>query len=93
LTPEKDLDAARHNLLQAFMIWLSFWRDVMLHTAKAKIPVTNIDRKVEIESLANQLSLPQSRSMVADLETAIDRLEKKVNPRLLAEILLLDWPH
>jgi hypothetical protein len=31
--------------------------------------------------------------MVADLEKAIERLEKKVNPRLLAEVLLLDWPH
>jgi DNA polymerase-3 subunit delta' len=93
LTPEKDLDTSRHNLLQAFLIWLSLWRDVMLHTVKANIPVINIDRKVEIESMANQMSLPQSRSMVADLEKAIERLEKKVNPRLLAEVLLLDWPH
>jgi DNA polymerase-3 subunit delta' len=93
LTPEKDLDIARHKLLQTFLIWLSFWRDVMLHTAKANIPVTNIDRKEEIESLANQLSLSRSRCMVVDLEKALVRLKMYVNPRLLAEVLLLDWPH
>jgi hypothetical protein len=30
---------------------------------------------------------------VEAVEEAIDKLERNVNPRLLAEVLLLDWPH
>jgi hypothetical protein len=33
-----------------------------------------------------------ARRMAEALEKAIERLEKNVNARLLAEVLLLDWP-
>ncbi len=84
----KDKDAFRNILL----IWLAYWRDVMLRAAQADTPLVNIDRKDEIEALAARLSLPEARRVVRDLERAADRLEKNVNARLLAEVLLLDWP-
>ena len=84
----KDKDAFRNVLL----MWLTYWRDVMLRAAKADAPPTNIDRTNEIEVLAAQLSLPETRRVVTDMEHAVDRLEKNVNARLLAEVLLLDWP-
>jgi len=84
----KDKDAMR----QAILFWLSYWRDVMLRTAKAETPLVNVDRNVEIEGLAGQLDLSTARRMVVHLETALERLEKNVNPRLLAEVLLLDLP-
>ncbi|MCJ7583468.1 MAG: hypothetical protein MUO30_01670 [Anaerolineales bacterium] len=34
---------------------------------------------------------PPARRLVSDLERAVGRLEKNVNARLLAEVLLLDW--
>jgi hypothetical protein len=84
----KDKDAFRNVLL----MWLTYWRDVMLRAAKADAPPTNIDRTNEIEVLAAQLSLPETRRVVTDMEHAVDRLEKNVNAKLLAEVLLLDWP-
>ncbi|NWG35942.1 MAG: DNA polymerase III subunit delta' [Chloroflexi bacterium] len=84
----KDKDAMR----QAILFWLSYWRDVMLRTAKAETPLVNVDRNVEIEGLAGQLDLSTARRIVVHLETALERLEKNVNPRLLAEVLLLDLP-
>ena len=39
---------------QAILIWLSYWRDVMLRTAQAKTPLVNVDRNVEIEDLAGR---------------------------------------
>jgi DNA polymerase-3 subunit delta' len=83
---------AKERFRETLLIWLSFWRDVMLRAAKADAPPTNIDRTNEIEVLAAQLSLPETRRVVTDLERAVDRLEKNVNARLLAEVLLLDWP-
>jgi hypothetical protein len=36
--------------------------------------------------------LSLARSLAAGLEQALDRLEKNVNARLLAEVTLMDWP-
>jgi hypothetical protein len=52
----------------------------------------NIDRNLEIESLAGRLDLSTARRLVNDLESALERMERNVNARLLAEVLLLDWP-
>lgn len=84
----KDKDAMRQTIL----IWLSYWRDVMLRVAQAETPLINIDRNMEIEFLAGRLDLRTARRVVSDLESALEKMDKNVNSRLLAEVLLLDWP-
>ena len=84
----RDKDSMR----QAILFWLSYWRDVMLRTAQADTPLINVDRNVEIEGLAGQLDLSSVRKTVNNLENALEQLEKNVNPRLLAEVMLLDLP-
>jgi DNA polymerase-3 subunit delta' len=84
----KDKDVMRQTIL----IWLSYWRDVMLRVAQAETPLVNIDRNMEIEFLAGRLSLSAARRVVSDLESALEKMDKNVNSRLLAEVLLLDWP-
>lgn len=84
----KDKDAMRQTIL----IWLSYWRDVMLRVAQAETPLINIDRNMEIEFLAGRLDLSTARRVVGDLESALEKMDRNVNPKLLAEVLLLDWP-
>ena len=84
----KDKDSMR----QTISFWLSYWRDVMLRTAQAETPLVNVDRNVEIEDLAVRMDLPSARNVVGGLEEALEKLERNVNPRLLAEVLLLDLP-
>jgi DNA polymerase-3 subunit delta' len=84
----KDKEAMRQTIL----IWLSYWRDVMLRVAGAETPLINIDRNMEIEFLAGRLNLSTARCVVSDLESALEKMDKNVNSRLLAEVLLLDWP-
>ncbi len=45
-----------------------------------------------IDSLAATLTLAGARKLVSEAEEAIDKLERNVNARLLAEVVLLDWP-
>jgi len=90
LTDRKN--EAKERFRETLLLWLSFWRDVMLVAAKADAPPANVDRTDEIEVLAARLSLAEARRLVSDLERAVDRLDKNVNARLLAEVLLLDWP-
>jgi len=84
----KDKDIMRQTIL----IWLSYWRDVLLRVAQAETPLINIDRNMEIEFLAGRLSLSTTRRVVGDLESALEKMDRNVNARLLAEVLLLDWP-
>jgi DNA polymerase-3 subunit delta' len=82
----------RGVMRQVLLVWLAYWRDVLLRAAQADAPLVNLDRAEEIESLAKKLSLAEARKLVSDMEQAVERLEKYVNPRLLAEVTLLDWP-
>jgi DNA polymerase-3 subunit delta' len=84
----RDKDSMRHTILT----WLSYWRDVMLRAAQAETPLTNLDRNMEIESLAGRMNLSSARNVVAQLEDALEKMERNVNPRLLAEVVLLDLP-
>lgn len=84
----KDKEAMRQTLL----VWLSYWRDVLLQVSGAKASVANVDQNESITALAERLELGRARRVVHDLESAIDRLERNVNARLLAEVLLLDLP-
>jgi DNA polymerase-3 subunit delta' len=84
---------AGERFRETLLVWLSFWRDVLLSASGAVAPLTNVDHLAEIESLAGKLSLAEARRLVEAAEEAIDKLERNVNARLLAEVLLLDWPH
>ena len=84
----KDKEAMRQILL----VWLSYWRDVLLRASGAKAPIVNVDQSESIMSLAQALEMGRARRVVENLEAALNRLEHNVNARLLAEVLLLDLP-
>jgi DNA polymerase-3 subunit delta' len=84
----KDKEAMRQTLL----VWLSYWRDVLLRVSGAEASIANVDQSRSITALAGQLELGRTRRVVQNLESAVDRLEHNVNARLLAEVLLLDLP-
>jgi DNA polymerase III subunit delta' len=86
------LSKDKESMRQAILIWHSYWRDVMLRTAHAETPLVNVDRNVEIEDLAGRLDLSMARRAVSGLEDVLEKMEKNVNSRLLAEVLLLDLP-
>jgi DNA polymerase-3 subunit delta' len=84
----KDKDVMRQTIL----VWLSYWRDVMLRVAQANTPLVNVDRNMEIEFVAGRLDLSAARRVVSDHESALEKLDRNVNSRLLAEVLLMDLP-
>ena len=86
------LSRDKESMRQAMLIWLSYWRDVMLRSAQAKTPLVNIDRNVEIEDLSGRLDLAVAHRTVSALEDVLEKMERNVNSRLLAEVLLLDLP-
>ncbi len=79
-------------LPELYRTWLSYWRDALLAAAGADAPLTNLDQETEIRRLAEQVGLEEARTRTAALEHALGQLDSNVNPRLLTEVLLLDWP-
>jgi DNA polymerase-3 subunit delta' len=86
------LSRDKESMRQAILIWLSYWRDVMLRTARARTPLVNVDRNLEIEDLSSRMDLSSARRLVTDLESILEKMDGNVNSRLLAEVLLLDLP-
>ncbi len=91
LAKEKD------TLRQALLVWLTYWRDVMLYAggisaSGAPAPLVNLDRAEEITALADRLDLPAAHRTVAAIERTLDQLDKNVNTRLAVEVLMLDMP-
>jgi DNA polymerase-3 subunit delta' len=72
--------------------WLSFWRDVLLTGAEASSPITNLDRQPAVEQAARCMETQATRQLVSSIERSIDLLEGNVNPRLIMEVLMLDFP-
>jgi DNA polymerase-3 subunit delta' len=88
----EKISKSRDVFRQALFVWLSYWRDIMLSTSGASAAFTNIDRTDEIQTLALAVNLPLARAISENLEKAIDRLDRNVNAKLLAEVTLMDWP-
>jgi DNA polymerase-3 subunit delta' len=85
----KDKINARTTLI----VWLSFWRDVMLFAGNnQEIPV-NLDWAKEATRLSNQLSLLEAKDLVLSTQRAIDLIERNINPRLILEAFMLDLPY
>jgi DNA polymerase-3 subunit delta' len=87
-----QLSKDRDSMRQTILFWLSYWRDVMLRAARAETPLVNVDRNVEIEDIAGRMDVSTSQRAVRRLERALDQMDRNVNPRLLAEVLLMDLP-
>jgi len=90
LTDRKHASGERFQ--GTMLLWLSFWRDVLLRLSGSESPLTNVDYSDSVDSLAATLTLAGARKLVGDAEEAIEKLERNVNARLLAEVVLLDWP-
>jgi DNA polymerase-3 subunit delta' len=88
----EKLSSDKATMRNVLLLWLSFWRDVLWRASGASTPIANIDQAKDIEAISKRLDLPGAARLVEDLDQALRRLEANVNARLLAEVLLLDWP-
>jgi DNA polymerase-3 subunit delta' len=83
----------KERLIQLMLVWLSYWRDVLLIISGSRAPLTNQDRAEEIKSLASQLDLEATRDVVVVLEEKLGEMRANVNVRLATEALMLNIPH
>ena len=83
----------RESLHSLLLVWLSFWRDVLLRAGKSSTPLSNPDRAAQVEAVASQLSLEAASRVLRGVERTLEQLSTNVNPRLSMEVLLLNLPN
>lgn len=88
---KEERDRVRSMLREMFLVWVDFWHDVLLRSAGASAPLTNLDRAAQIQELALHVDAAQCRRQIDALEQAQQRVGK-VNLQLMMEVLVLDLP-
>ena len=84
----------KNEFRNALLLWSSYWRDVLLRSSGADLPLVNIDWSQQILEDAELFELPAVYQILSSIQRTL-RLasETNVNQRLAAEVLMLDLPH
>jgi hypothetical protein len=83
----------RTELRDRFLIWISLWRDVLHKAIGTSVPISNLDHAEMIAALVEAFGEDNAHSMVSALQRTLILIDKNVNARLAAEVLMLDLPY
>lgn len=89
---KEERSVIKDRLNEALPHWLSLWRDVLITASGAPVPLINLDRGDQINRLAQTIPLETARQLTRHIESNLPRLSN-ANLRLLAESIILEWPH
>ena len=73
-------------------LWRTWWRDVLLAGSGSSAEMINVDRAAQIQALAQRIDVQQATAAAAACGRALWHMDKNVTPRLVVEVLLLDFP-
>lgn len=82
----------RHYVFERLDLWIDWWRDILLAKSGMIDNVTNIDRREEIQMIAEKRTLIKIRHFIRSIQSAGEQLRQNANPRLVLEVLMLDMP-
>ncbi len=80
------------TLRETAALWLTWWRDLLLIAHGSTATPTHQDRSAELHRWAAKLQPEQVLQVVEATRAAIRGLDSNANPRLTAEVLMLNLP-
>ena len=87
-----SISRSRDLLRPELQTWLTYARDLFLTSTDASTPLTNIDRKEEIQQLASTLGSKPVLQIMKALQFSLESLDQNANLKLRVDNLLLDLP-
>ncbi len=87
-----DPAGSRQKLKDLLQSWIAVWRDALICAVQSNASTTYPARAMVIRKLTDQLSPAVICSNIRLMEEGLLMLEQNVNPRLLLENILLNWP-
>lgn len=73
-------------------LWQSYWRDVLLLAEGSAVRLCNLDREVSIRQLLYEVDRAAALKALKATAHALDLLATNAQPRLLLEVMFLDYP-
>ena len=87
-----ELEAKRQEIGQLLEAWIGVWRDAMVVSQGAHVPLSNPDRTSELGLLAGRLAPEALTGAIRVLERTIEAVDHNANLQLALETLMLDLP-
>ncbi len=87
-----DFRRGREAVLEQFLEWQSWWRDLLLVRSGAEEGVANFDLMVDLREDAGRLGRQEVVAFLRALSAARRQLTENVQPRLVLEALMLEVP-
>ena len=79
------------DLPDIIRLWQAWWRDVLLVRNGCEELVANVDGLAALRQWAARGGAQGAQLALREAETALNRLDQNVNPRLAVEVMLLGW--
>ncbi|MEA4811575.1 MAG: DNA polymerase III subunit [Anaerolineaceae bacterium] len=79
----------REQAARLIPVWLAFWRDCMIVSANAQLPLVYLGHREWLEQIAHKIPLAQIQKILLAHEKALEQLDSYANARLVLENLLL----
>jgi DNA polymerase-3 subunit delta' len=89
---EQIMKKGAADLPDLFRAWTSLWSDLLALRTGAEIPLVNVEFTDQLRRMAGKLDVQVIKDRITQQQKAWRQLERYANPRLLVEVLLLDWP-
>jgi len=86
------LSADTDKIRSILVVWLLWWRDMVLAANKCLDLTVNVDMRDLLKTQAAKVGATESERMVRAILRTIEALEQNVNARLALEVLMLDVP-
>jgi DNA polymerase-3 subunit delta' len=83
----------KEGLREELLVWLTFWRDVLIYNTGISESITNLDYAVQIQKLVEVIDLEKTQFYLNTVEQTIELIDHNVNARLALEVLLVDLPN
>lgn len=94
LSPKRDepLSVRRRRAGEMLECWQGLWRDALLASHQARVPLVNVDSVELVEEICQACTPGEIADCVLAIGRTADAIERNVDPVLALEALMLDLP-
>lgn len=87
-----QIEQDRTKTDEILVLWLNWWRDMLLIKCGLQNYIVNIDYEAQLHSWTTSVQLDEIKNFIQAIELSVRRLEANANTRLVLEVLMLNMP-
>ncbi|MFW5692147.1 MAG: DNA polymerase III subunit delta' C-terminal domain-containing protein, partial [Chloroflexota bacterium] len=87
-----SLSRDKSALMPLLELWVTYWRDLLLHVEGSPVRLCNIDRVAGIEQLAYDVTPETALKALKSTQEMLNQLGYNINLRLALETMFLEYP-